>query len=165
MLRQKNFDAAGITKLANDAFRLSRNARRDAWELRRLAERYGPAEIDRLSPPARQTLERMLAEHLLHLRAAVSDGRSLLAPVLGGIPASASPHLDQGPWNSELLSLTASVEQMDGLVQDLFTRSGVPSGEVEGKIRQLGSVFVSLDDGFQNITKHLALSIAPGVQP
>ena len=64
-----------------------------------------------------------------------------------------------------MLSLAAAVEQMDGLVQDLFTRSGVPSGEVEIKIQQLGSVFSSLEDSFQTITRHLALSIAPGVQP
>jgi anti-sigma factor RsiW len=165
LLRRKHYDAGGITKLVNDAFRLSSHARRDAWELRRLAERYGPHQIDRLRESARKKLERMLAEHVLHLRAAVSDGRSLLAPVLAAVPASLPPRPEPDSWNGELLSLVEAVEQMDGLVQDLFTRSGSPSSEVDTKIQQLGSVFASLEDSFQTITRHLALSIAPGVQP
>ena len=165
LLRQKHYDGKSITRLANDAFRLSHNARREAWALRRLAERYGPKETGALSPAARQKLERMLAEHLLHLRHAIADGRALLTPLLNADLAPSSPRAERPTWNSELLSLVASVEQMDSLVQDLFTASGTRPEQVEPKMRDLGSVFASLERDFQTVEKYLALSISPGVQP
>jgi len=165
LLRQKHYDAQGITRLANEAFRLSRNARREAWALRRLAERYGPKETGALSPAARQKLERMLAEHLLHLRRAISDGRSLLSPLVSADLAPSSPRAERAAWSSELLSLVASVEQMDSLVQDLFTASGTSPEQVEPKMRDLGSVFASLERDFQTVEKYMALSISPGTQP
>lgn len=157
-----------ITELANEAVGLSRSMRMQAWALRRLAERYGSGAAAPPAQSARWMLEAMLREHLLRLRADTTRAIAVFEPVWGdsalrppALPATTSG-LSASPWR-ECLELAQTVDEIDTLIQDLFTASGHDEPDtVDPKIRRLQAAFASLGNGNRNLEAKLSSWTATG---
>ena len=156
-------------ELVNEAVGLSRSMRGEAWALRRLAERYGSGATAPLARSARRMLEAMLREHLLRLRAETTKAVAVFEPLWGESPGfapavSIAPAVSAFSWG-ECLELARNVEEIDTLIQDLFTASGRPANEVDPRIRQLQADLERLLSDDQTLEARLALLTAKGDLP
>lgn len=129
-LRYGGGDMAGkVTAFSNEVVSLQQSIRRDAWALRRLAERYGPDRLAPLPPGSRRLLDAMVREHMRVLRVEMEHSRSLLEPALAGfkdgsgeaeaatLPQRTAADLS---WSAACLSLADLVEQTGALAEGLF---------------------------------------------
>ncbi len=160
-----------IAALANEAVILSGTMRTEGWALRRLAERYGAASAAPLPRSAQWMLEAMVREHLLRLRAEASRGVHVFEPVwqaIGHGPTPRAilppaPQLSSSAWR-ECLRVAQRVEEIDALIQELFTASGRPVDRVESGIETLQAAFAGLETDFQEVEARLAPA-ATGEKP
>lgn len=140
-------DSAGlqrrVTEFSNKAVSLSEAVLDEAWALRRLAERYGPAITEVLRAQSRWLLEAMARDHVMAVQEKSSVLGSLLGPMLTSIVgedqlpargsrvapplgAPATTSLPNSVWSESSLVLFETVEQIQGLVHGLLAGAGLP---------------------------------------
>jgi hypothetical protein len=128
-----------IQKLSDQALSCSDAAVSEAWALRRLAKRYTPEELAKLSPKARQQLEDLVRDNLKNLRVQIEKTRSLIAPVLATVPnqgevdqeTTAITKLSGLDWPDFPSTLFECMNNIDRLMSSLFGGSEFPM-DVEG---------------------------------
>ena len=137
---------AKVAAFLDDAVILAQSMRREAWALRRLAERYSQRRIDILPRSSRGILEIMIRDHIRRLRALAKRNRALVAPVLSWPGTRAAGIAGQPPpprqgayssWNADCLSLADNVERVDDLARALFAGSGSVEAGPEQAAREL----------------------------
>ncbi|MEZ5400617.1 MAG: anti-sigma factor [Bryobacteraceae bacterium] len=111
--------------------------------VRRLAERFGPAEVAGLSPTDRGVLESMLREHgrAAEAEAAAIEERS--RPVLQalGAHAAAIPALSAANWQESAGEMLTEARRAESLVAAML--GGVTAGSVDGPVEELPTRLLS----------------------
>jgi hypothetical protein len=120
-----------VEHFLNNSVTLSDGALSHAWALRRLAQRYTPSEIAKLSPKSRGSLEALIRGHVAEIRKQVDGELTLLKPVLAGaVQDASSSSEDRTPsiteWPAMAESVFDSVQRVDRLVRGLFAGAGLP---------------------------------------
>ncbi|MGH9916677.1 MAG: hypothetical protein ACRD63_15480, partial [Pyrinomonadaceae bacterium] len=106
----------------------SESALAEAWALRRLAERYTPAEVNRLNDSSCRKLEAIVRHHLASLHLQTTRASTLVKPVLSVIAnesagAIAADRTWEAAWPGFSSPLLRTVQQVDRLTTALFTVS------------------------------------------
>ncbi len=123
-----------VQGLSRQAIALSEKEMSEAWALRRLAKRYTPEELGKLSPKARGELENIIRDHVRALKGQFSQSRALLVPALESIPRmsvagsmSRPPVKDLSPgWPDFPLALFDLVNHADRITNGLLAGAGLP---------------------------------------
>jgi hypothetical protein len=145
-LREKFPDADRRRQFVDATLGASQSAMAHVWALRRLAERYTPEQIAKLTPASRQILELLIRDHIESIREDVETESGLLngvIPAAGGDPqpgAMENPGLD---WRAAAENLFSSLEKVQHDTSILLAGSGSSqnvdfiAGELQGTVRKL----------------------------
>ncbi len=125
-----------IQHFSRQAITNSERAMAQAWALQRLAKRYTPKELGKLSPKARGALETMIRDEISALRQPLAQNQTLLTPLLASIPRAAGAGTDMrnmagnlnSGWPDFAHSLFDLVDYADRVTNGLFAGAGFPSG-------------------------------------
>lgn len=106
----------------------ARDLRREAWALRRLAERFSGDALLPQSAPSRWLVEVMLRDHLKALETAAVLVHSLVDPVLHAVAQSAAPSPlgeadSPSSWGDATFALFDAEEKVQSLIHSLFAAS------------------------------------------
>lgn len=163
--RQKVNDEE-IKELSNTALALSEAALAEAWALRRLAERYTPAELARLNPQSRRKLTLIVRDHLKALRGRIESIRALLTPALqsvaGDRPESAPSVAWETSWPAFSAPLFKTLQRMNRLTSALCATAPIEKFEAariaqyERSARELLSHFSVLEAQLPRLEKQAA---------
>ncbi len=123
-----------VQGLSRQAIALSEKAMSRAWALRRLARRYPPEELEKLSPKARGELENIIRDHVRALKEELAGSRTLLMPVLESIPRATAdgrvshlPVKDLGTgWPAFPTALFDLVNYVDRITNGLLAGAEFP---------------------------------------
>ena len=124
-----------IEAFLNRSVGFSDAALEHAWALRRLAQRYPPAETAKLSAESRHKLEDLIREHVAAIQAQAKSELVLLRPTLaravkeravGGPLTGEGSSETSASWPALAEPLFDSVQRIDRLVRGLFAGAGLP---------------------------------------
>ena len=102
-------------------------------------------DTDRLRPVTRWLLEAMVQDHLTALRTAIHRFRTVLEPALSSPRGenanskSATGTETPGTWANQVLSLFATIDQMEQLAGCLFVGASLPGGPEENPLSTFDS--------------------------
>jgi hypothetical protein len=143
-------DTRRATELANRALSLSSDAVADAWELRRLADRFAWPRPE-LSVVSRRRLELMIRDHLKALDATGGLLRGLLDPVLTALAGHAAAGValppDQSVWSDRCRSVLDTQLRIRKLVEILL---------VDGEGADPAAAAAELLSAFANVQARLS---------
>ena len=150
-----------IEQFSKQALDHSESALAEAWALRRLAERYTTAEVNRLNDASRRRLEAMVRNHLASLRLHITRTSTLVKPALGAIANESSGATAAGSgweaaWPEFSAPLLKTVQQLDRLTTALFTISANARISPSGAARELLGAFALLESQLPDLEKRVA---------
>ena len=155
---QRDEVAKRIAQFSNTAVSDLDALLREAWALRRLAERYPSTSL--LSPQARWLLQRMVDDHLAKLRSQVAAVRSLLAPIWPEEPGAAVAPLVEGSgksYDQAVLLVFDRAEHLHRAISAAFT-GATSSRDDAGKAAAGTAAGPELqDESFGRLVGRLAL--------
>ncbi len=125
-----------VKGLSSQAIAISEKTMAEAWALHRLAKRYTPKELGKLSPKARGALETIIRDQVGALKKQLAGSSTLLVPVLVSIPnttagGNATRHIDKtldSGWPESEFALFELVNYVDRITNGLFAGADFPSG-------------------------------------
>jgi hypothetical protein len=155
-----------IVEFSNEAVSISQLALAEAWALRHLAEWADVHRASALKPQLKWLLEVMARDHAGALKVNMSQGRSLLEPVLSSIvgrlpkledsDVGASSGLTNGSsWEARCLFLFSRIEQFDRLVRGIFADTGA-AGYGEGSVHRLLAILSHTDEQISQLEALIA---------
>lgn len=157
-------NAAGrVAEFADEVISLHQSIRKDAWALRRLAERYGPVKLADLPPSSRRLLDAMVREHMRVLQAEMRHSEDLLEPALAGFytPAPGLGAEPDGPgepsWSSACLAVVTVAERTSNLVESIF--AGTAQEDDAARVAALLNGFTRLRSRFDTLERSAASQI------
>lgn len=164
-----------IAILTREAVSRSDATLREAWALRRLAERYPPKKLNELPLTSRWLLQQMALDHLGALNRATRETRSLLSPILLslldaeasaalaedklGEAAAVNPGEAAAVWNAVSLGLFDQTERTRVLIHGLFAGAGLEMKPAEAA-RSLLFQLAGLENEFQRLQAQVAREFA-----
>ncbi|MCI0422465.1 MAG: hypothetical protein L0312_25130 [Acidobacteria bacterium] len=155
-----------VAAWSNQVTAVSRAALAEAWALRRLAESF-PGKRDHLSKQSLWLLEVMMGDHLAEMKAQVSHGRKLLAPVLVAYLGESSTAvsgeeqippdpLKDSDWSAGALLAFAAVDELDRLIHGLFAQPSLPREQADDAAQRLALSLPALENQFENLEAAIA---------
>jgi hypothetical protein len=128
-----------------------------AWALKRLVDRYGEAEEQRLKPDSDQKLREMLRAHLQELGRGNDGLKPLLALLL---PSDARIPTIPTEWRERIVALFGAVQQQDRLISGLVAGSqtdGQSIATASGNFRVTHKMIDALLDGLKDLSADRAV--------
>ncbi|MGH9905183.1 MAG: hypothetical protein ACRD8U_06305, partial [Pyrinomonadaceae bacterium] len=152
---------SAIEQFSRQALTHAESALSEAWALRRLAERYTPAEVNRLSYSSRRKLEAIVRHHLASLHLHVTRASALVKPALSTIANESTGALAansgwEAAWPEFSTTLLRTVQQLDRLTTTLFTVSSNARVSPSGSARELLGVFALLRSQLPHLERRVA---------
>jgi hypothetical protein len=140
-LKQRFPDEDQRTSYVNQTLALAQEASARAWALNRLAERYGPPQVELLDTSSRQRLGALLGDHLAALREDVNRLQNQLGQVLSSASNTAAANtassglpslktVDRGDdWREHAQRVHSSIETVNESVAALLTGSAIDEND------------------------------------
>jgi hypothetical protein len=143
--------------LPADGVRVIDGLYREALALVRLAQRYGPEQVARLTPDERKMVETMKRDHVATLRSGSRIARAQVEPALAalaGTPAEVGSLPEPSSWTAAAEGIFRAVDQADTLIDvppDVEPRQAASRllsalAELEHRVKQL--------DGSSTASRH-----------
>jgi len=152
---------SAMEQFSRQALTHAESALSEAWALHRLAERYTPAEVNRLNPSSRRKLEALARSHLRSLHLHITRASALVKPALSAIANESAGTIAansgwEATWPKFSAPLLRTVQQLDRMTTALFTVGSNARVSPSIAARELLAAFALLESQLPHLEKRVA---------